>query len=68
MSQQFTEEFVTDQIQRRYFYHHIVRLTDLCYPEILKDAERATQAHIPLFVQCISKLNSGVAFIQEASN
>ncbi len=68
MSRAFTEEFVTDQIQKRYVLFHILKLTDLCYGSIVRNNEKVNESHIPQFIECINKLNNAVGFIQSVSD
>jgi hypothetical protein len=65
---QFTDEYITDQIQKRYFFHHILKLSDLCYGDVVKNNERINESHLPQFIQCINKLNDAVSLIQITSN
>jgi hypothetical protein len=68
MNQQFTDEFVSNQIQLRYFFHHILKLSDICYGEIVKNNEKIDDKYVPQFIQCINKLNYAVSLVQAASD
>lgn len=56
------------EYQRRYFATHINSMVDLCYPAIVKNHERIDKSAIPLFIDCINRLNKSVAFMQYYSD
>jgi|LakMenEpi03Aug12_release.lakeMendotaPanAssembly.Ray.scaffolds.fasta_scaffold3275849_1 hypothetical protein len=68
MSQAFTEDFITEQLQKRYVFHHVLKMTELCYGDVVKNNEKIDDSYIPHFVQCINKMNSAVALIQSVSD
>jgi len=56
-----TEEAVSEQIQRRYFFNHISKLVDLCYGNIVaSNSQRLDEQILPSFVNCVNKLNKGI--------
>jgi hypothetical protein len=68
MNQSFTEEFVTEQIQKRYVLFHILKMNELCYGSIVRNNEKINESHIPQFIECINKLNGAVGFVQSVSD
>lgn len=63
-----SEEYLSEQIQRRYFLQHVTRLVDLCYPVMAPNNQRLTENDMPSYLECLNKLNRGVLLIQQTSN
>ena len=61
------EQFMEEQITKRYYYQYVSRLADLCYPEVVRNNEIIGQTHIPLFVTCINKLHAAAGMMQQIS-
>jgi len=61
-------EKMFEQYQRRYFNTHINSMIELCYPSLVTNNQRLTDSDVPLFINCINRLNRAVGYMQEVSD
>jgi hypothetical protein len=40
-------------------------MIELCYPTVAHDDRKLTEQDIPVLIECVRRLNRGVAFMQE---
>jgi hypothetical protein len=62
-----SEQFMEEQIQKRYYYQYVGRLADLCYSEVVRSNEIIGKGHIPHFITCINKLHAAAGLMQQIS-
>jgi len=43
-------------------------MIELCYPSLVTTNQRLTDSDVPLFINCINRLNRAVGYMQEVSD